>query len=331
MDDSTENLKLLVNLLENDYQLVIAKSGEQSLKIIQSDANIDLILLDIIMPKGINGYEVCEFVKSQPSTKDIPIIFLTGLNEANDETRGLQIGGADYITKPFHPEIVKARIRTQIELISEREKSTNLLEILLPKNVISELKEFGSYQPIMHENVSILFCDLVGFTKISASLPTTKLVEELSSIFTEFDHIMDRNGCIRIKTLGDGYMAACGVEKSKNDHAEKLAIAGLQMIQHLKNRSGKIKWQCRIGLNSGTAISGIIGKQRFQFDLIGDDVNIAARVESNGLPMSLTCTKSTALILPPEKFKVETIGHKQLKGKGEIELFKISLTKPKLH
>ena len=322
VDDSVENLKLLINLLSTDYELVIAKSGEKALELVNSNSDLDLILLDIIMPGGINGYEVCEKIKTTRNLKHIPIIFLTGLNDTEDETLGLKLGGADYITKPFQAEIVLARIRTQLRLIEEKEKSRNLLEILLPKNVIEEYKETGKYNPVIHENITILFCDLIDFTRTTSDIPVTILVEELSELFTEFDSIMSRNECMRIKTIGDGYMAVCGII-DREDHAERIVQAGSEMISYLEKRSGKIRWRCRIGIHSGKAISGIIGKQRFQFDLLGDDVNLASRVESNAMPMSLITTKSTIDKLPQDNFSYESIGLHDLKGKGQLELFKI--------
>lgn len=322
VDDSVENLKLLINLLSEDYELIIAKSGEKAIELANSNNDLDLILLDIIMPGGMNGFDVCKEIKTSRNLKHIPIIFLTGLNDTEDETLGLKLGGADYITKPFQPEIVLARIRTQLRLISEKEKSRNLLEILLPKNVIEEYNETGKYNPVIHENITILFCDLIDFTKTTSNIPVTILVEELSELFTEFDSIMSRNECMRIKTIGDGYMAVCGIIE-REDHAERIIRAGLEMISYIENRQGEISWRCRIGVHSGRAISGIIGKQRFQFDLLGDDVNLASRVESNALPMSLTTTKSTIDKLTQNNFSYESIGLHDLKGKGQLELFKV--------
>lgn len=322
VDDLAENLILLVHLLTDDYELAIAKSGEQALELLEKQDDIDLILLDILMPGGMNGYEVCEKIKSNIEFNHIPIIFLTGLNDSEDETKGLQIGGADYIVKPFKMEVVKARIQTQLSLIQEQEKSRKLLEILLPKNVIEELNETGSYTPVLHENLSILFCDLIGFTETSTIIPATTLISELSELFTEFDQIMTNNECMRIKTIGDGYMAVCGIFETVN-HAEKIVNAGLQLIEFLENKPDGTPWKCRIGINTGKAISGVIGTQRFQFDILGDDVNLASRVESNAPAMLLTVTQSTAAAISSKTFVKTSIGKKELKGKGMVELFTI--------
>ena len=170
VDDSVENLKLLIELLGKEYDLVVAKNGKKALEIIASNPSIDLILLDVIMPGEMHGFEVCKTIKSNPSHSHIPVIFLTGLNDSEDETLGLKLGGADYITKPFQPDVVKARISTQLKLKEEQEKTKKLLQILLPDNVIQELNKSGTYTPIVHDSVSILFSDLVGFTEISSQL-----------------------------------------------------------------------------------------------------------------------------------------------------------------
>lgn len=119
VDDSAENLQILNALLKDDYKLKMAKSGEKALEIASQVPQPDLILLDVVMP-GVDGFEVCLALKSNPATAYIPIIFLTALNEVDDETRGFRVGGADFIRKPFNPDIVKARIKTQLALLRAR-------------------------------------------------------------------------------------------------------------------------------------------------------------------------------------------------------------------
>ena len=114
VDDSPDNLSLISGLLKDSYKLKVANNGEKAIKIAQAETKPDLILLDVMMP-GISGYEVCETLKADPSTKDIPIIFLTAMTGADDEKKGLEIGGADYITKPISPPIVLARVKTQLQ------------------------------------------------------------------------------------------------------------------------------------------------------------------------------------------------------------------------
>lgn len=115
VDDTPENIHVLMNTLKDDYAIMVAKDGEKALRILEEETLPDLILLDVMMP-GLDGYEVCRRLKEQERTRDIPVIFITVLSEVEDETRGLDLGAIDYITKPFHPGIVKARVRNHIAL-----------------------------------------------------------------------------------------------------------------------------------------------------------------------------------------------------------------------
>lgn len=320
VDDSVENLQILSALLKDLYKIKIAKSGEKALEMAQQIPQPDLILLDVMMP-GMDGFEVCSILKANPSTHSIPVIFLTALNEVADETKGFQVGGADFIIKPFNPDIVKARIKTHLELQSERRKSESLLKILLPEKVIDSLITNGEYPPEKRSNVSILFCDFVGFTSITATLTPETLFHELTEIFTAFDEICDQKGVTRIKTIGDAYMAASGILEEDDQHANRLVDVGLSFIEFLQKRNEQqaLHWQCRIGIHSGSVIAGIVGKSRFIYDILGDDVNIAARVESAGKAMRVAITNATKDLLSSQ-FRIEPLGNVMLKGKGEMQL-----------
>lgn len=269
VDDSAENLQVLNALLKDDYRLKLAKSGEKCLEIAQQLPQPDLILLDVVMPE-LDGFQVCESLKAKPGTSAIPIIFLTALHEVADETKGFRVGGSDFITKPFNPDIVKARIRTHLELQSARKKSDELLRVLLPDAVVDDLIQHGSHKPQIKENVSILFCDFVGFTPISAALSPQELIDELSDIFSTFDSICEAHNTTRIKTIGDAYMAVSGVHNSHPEHATHLVSTALSFIDYLKKRNAisKQEWLCRIGIHSGKVIAGIIGKTRFIYDIV---------------------------------------------------------------
>jgi len=326
VDDSVENLQLLSAILKDDYQIKVAKNGQKALEIAHSLPIPDLILLDVVMPE-MDGFEVCEKLKSHANTQKIPVIFLTALNEVSDETKGFKCGGADFISKPINPDIVKARIKTHIALQQERNRTDELLKILLPENVISDLMEEGVHKPQIQENVSIMFCDLVGFTQISSKLDPEFLISELNDIYGYFDELCSKYKCSRIKTIGDAYMAATGIHHFDPLHADKLVKLGLEFIRFLEKRnvSAQQEWKCRIGIHSGSVIAGIIGKTRFIYDIFGHDVNIAARVESNGLEMHVTISESTKGLIR-EKFEFINMGSVKLKGAEAMELYAIATT-----
>jgi adenylate cyclase len=323
VDDAVENLQVLTALLKDIYRIRVAKSGEKALEMLKSGLLPDLILLDIIMP-GMDGYEVCKQLKADTSTMHIPVIFLTALNDVNDETKGFRAGGADFITKPFNPDIVLARINTHISLQAERRKSESLLQILLPKNVIAALMRDGKYSPEIHPEVSILFSDFVDFTKIATQVGHEDLIDELSSIFGAFDEICLKNNITRIKTIGDAYMAVSGIEEQTSNHASQLVKTGLEFIEFLKerNKTSKIEWNCRIGIHSGSVIGGIVGKSRFVYDVMGDTVNIASRIETNGQPMMVAISSETRKLIG-HSYQVASLGIANLKGRGEKEIFTV--------
>jgi CheY-like chemotaxis protein len=324
VDDAVENLQVLSGLLKDKYRVKIAKNGEKAIELANATEKPNLILLDVVMP-GMSGFEVCAQLKSDDSTKNIPVIFITALNESADETKGFSVGGADFISKPFHPEVVLARIQTHIELQAAKQKSDTLLKVLLPENVVNDLINNGKHIPEIHNNVSILFFDFVGFTNMTTQMNPQVLIEELSGIFTDFDEICSKHHATRIKTIGDAYMATTGLGNNDSNHAINLVKTGIDFINYLnhRNQTSAYKWQCRIGVHSGSVIAGIIGKNRFAYDILGDDVNIAAKVESAGVPMKVTITEATKQLCANE-FVSESIGKVMLKRRGEMELFVVT-------
>jgi CheY-like chemotaxis protein len=324
VDDAVENLQVLSGLLKDKYRVKIAKNGEKALELANASEKPNLILLDVVMP-GMSGFEVCAQLKSDESTKNIPVIFITALNEATDETKGFSVGGADFIAKPFHPEVVLARIQTHIELQAAKQKSDTLLKVLLPENVVNDLINTGKHIPEIHNNVSVLFFDFVGFTNMTTQMNPQVLIEELSGIFTDFDEICSKHHATRIKTIGDAYMATTGLGTDDKNHAVNLVNTGIDFINYLnhRNQTAEYKWQCRIGIHSGSVIAGIIGKNRFAYDILGDDVNIAAKVESAGVPMKVTITEATKQLCG-DQFIFESIGKVMLKRRGEMELFVVT-------
>ncbi len=279
VDDSPENLDFIVGLLRKDYTVKVATNGASALRIANAVPQPELILLDITMPE-MDGYEVCRQLKANPVTQAIPVIFLTSRNDTEDEIHGFSLGAVDFITKPFKPSVVQARVRTHIDLIREKQKTEGLLANILPRKVINELKTSGYSLPQLFEEVSILFSDLVEFTQASSVIPPKVLLTELTELFSAFDDILQKNGAQRIKTIGDAYLGVSGMPEPASDHAERLVRCGLEFLQFLENRNNKAehRWQARIGVHSGPVVAGIVGVTKFQYDVFGDTVNVASRV-----------------------------------------------------
>lgn len=206
----------------------------------------------------------------------------------------------------------------------ERKKSDALLANILPKYVINDLKEKGFSEPRSLENISVMFTDFVGFTKISQEISATKLISELNDIFSEFDRITENHASERIKTIGDAYMCVSGLEHSAQSPQRNLISIALRMIAFLENRNqqNELEWHLRLGIASGDSVAGIVGQTKYLFDLFGDAVNTAARMESYSEPQSINIDQKTYLALadaPDLLFIKRPITF--VKGKGDMQMY----------
>jgi len=205
-------------------------------------------------------------------------------------------------------------------LALEQEKSENLLLNMLPKEIAEILKAEERIIAEHFDEASILFADLVGFTPMTAQMEPTEMVGLLNEIFSSFDSIVETYGAEKIRTIGDNYMLATGVPNERRDHAQAITDIALEMqayIHSLPSQNGK-KIDFRIGINSGPLVAGVIGHKKFQYDLWGDTVNIASRMESQGAPGRIQVTKNTYALLKDE-FTFEARGRIDVKGIGEME------------
>jgi class 3 adenylate cyclase len=320
VDDELINLKILATILSDDYAVSAAPNGAQALSVAEQLVP-DLILLDVMMPE-MDGYEVCRRLKANPETQEIPVIFLTSKTAVEDETEGFSVGAVDYIAKPCNPVIVKARVSTHIELVRQHRLTERLLANTLPKRIIQELKANGEAKPESFENVSLLFADIVGFTRASSRLSPEFLIDELSDIYTAFDEIVEEHDCERIKTIGDAYFAVSGLPEPNSDHAVNMVRTGLAFIQHLqtRNESHKQHWKIRVGIHSGEVVGGIVGTKKYLYDVFGDAVNMASRIEEATKPMHVGLSSLTYALVK-DRLKCTTQGLVHLKGKGEEYLW----------
>ncbi len=291
VDDTPTNLTVLKEALASEsYKLAFANSGEKALKVI-SNMHPDLILLDIMMP-GIDGYETCTRLKQDPKTKDIPIIFITAKKETEDIVKGFQVGGVDYISKPFQKEEVCARIRNHLELQFLRKQNEERLKATMARYLGSELVDtlMESGEEVMatskHE-VTILFSDIRSFTSISEELGIDETVEFLKEYFSLMVDCIHKEKGMLDKFIGDAIMAVFGAPISLEDHADRGVVSAISMIKTLgkfneeRKTLGKIPLEIGIGLNSAPVISGNIGSSdRMDYTVIGDGVNTASRIES---------------------------------------------------
>lgn len=366
VDDTPQNIQVLANILyENGYSITVANSGNQALQSVNNKVP-DLILLDIQMP-GMDGYDVCEKLKSNSKTKDIPIIFLTAQVQTEDLLHGFEIGAVDYITKPFNVAELNARIATHVELKrakekikaekskietlntklqntntklveayndikNEKKRSDELLLNILPYETAKELKNTGKSSPKKFDMVTVLFTDFVGFTMISEKMTPEHLVGELNLIFSEFDTIISKYPIEKIKTIGDSYMCAGGLPTPNTTNPIDVVLAALEIkffienrLKQLSNNSNVPHWQIRIGVHTGPVVSGVVGIKKFAYDIWGDTVNIASRMETCGESNMVNISNTTFKLIKNqlEKLKITAKyrGEIDAKNKGKIKMY----------
>jgi class 3 adenylate cyclase len=205
-------------------------------------------------------------------------------------------------------------------LAVERDRSESLLRNVLPEPVAERLKARSETIAERFESISILFVDIVGFTPLSQQLEATEVVDMLNSLFSHFDLLVDRFGVEKMRTIGDSYMAVAGVPTPVPDHAAVMADIALEIRDHVRSLgpTGSRPIDVRIGINSGPVIAGVIGTRRFQYDVWGDAVNTASRMESHGVPGKIQITEAT-LRLIEDRFECVPRGTIEVKGKGPMD------------
>lgn len=314
----------------------------------------DVVVCDLHMPE-VDGFGVLDHVREHhPNTL---VIMLSGDADLTAVLGAVRKGAFDYVVKadsdlrPLgeavrrafeHRQLLRQNELLQADLDSardrlamqlnelnrqhdllqrEQEKSESLLLNILPRTIADQLKDVENDSLIADEfeQVTVLFADLVGFTPLSGTLSPDALVSMLNGLFTKFDELAEDLGVEKIKTLGDAYMAATGLPLPMDEHAEVMALMALRMMEALRayNREHEIALDLRIGLNSGKVVAGVIGKNKFIYDLWGDTVNIASRMESHGVPGSIQVSDSTRELLK-DRFRTEPRGEIEVKGKGRM-------------
>jgi class 3 adenylate cyclase len=346
VDDEPANSRLLAEYLaECGLTVLTASNGASAIDLAQEESP-DIILLDVVMP-GIDGFETCHRLKADDATRDIPIIFATSLARTAEKVKGFRIGAVDYITKPFQLDEVLARVSAHLTIralqkslqvqnaqlqreIVERKRiegalrrsqkqSEQLLLNILPEGIVKRLKENPGSIAHQFRDVTVLFADIVDFSRLSAHLSPGELITLLNEIFSTFDELAERHGLEKIKTIGDEYLVVGGLPTPRPDHAQAVAEMALDMqliIGQFKSQDGA-PFTMRVGINTGPVVAGIIGRKKFSYDLWGTTVNVASRMASLGLAGHTQVTQSTYDRLH-EQYQFSERGVVDVKGKGQM-------------
>ncbi len=335
VDDNASNRDLLSRRLQRQgHTVLLAEDGARALVIVKNET-LDLVLLDLMMP-GISGYDVLALLKRDPRSRDIPVIMISALSELDSIVRCIEAGADDYLAKPFDPILLRARIGSSLEkkhmrdrerkmveaLRIEKGRSEQLLLNILPKAIVTRLNCGETVIADQLLDVTILFADLVDFTKLSSRLSAKDLVRLLNRLFSEFDRLALDFGVEKIKTVGDAYMLAGGLPEARTDHAHVVADMALAMLEAVKRANCDVPTplQMRIDIHSGDVVAGIIGTHKFVYDIWGDAVNIASRMESHGIANRIQVSGATHRHIH-ERFRLEPHGAVDIKGKGPMETF----------
>jgi class 3 adenylate cyclase len=284
----------------------------------------------------VDGLEMVRWFRELPATADVPVIVLSALAEPELKAKLLAGGAADYLVKlPDAVELI-ARIRIHSEahhrlgernaafaaLERERLRSERLLLSILPPAIAERLKDEPGTIAEGFPEATVVFADLAGFTAYSRSADPRGLVELLDAVFSAFDRLAAEAGVEKIKTIGDAYMAAAGIPVPRADHAAAAARMALGM-QHAFGaiaRGQGLQLALRIGIHSGPVVAGVIGRHKFSYDLWGDTVNLASRMESHGEPGRIHVSAATRDLLGDE-FLFEDRGAVAVKGSGPMKTF----------
>lgn len=331
VDDVEDNVFTLERRLKRfvDAEIASAGNGRAALDALRAGP-FDLVLLDVQMPE-MDGMTALEQMKADMSLREIPVIMVSAVDDLETVLKCIKLGAEDYVQKPFNPDLLRARAEAALErkrlrdqeadflaqIQAEKARVNELLHSVLPKSVVSELKASGRLTPRRHDEVAVLFCDIVGFTEYCDCNPPERVVEGLEALVSSFESIVERHGLEKIKTIGDAFMATAGLLRYVENPALAAAECGRAMVEAAKAHDAG--WQVRIGVHLGPVVAGVLGKRRFVFDLWGDTVNVAARVAAEAEPGAVLVTGAMWPFLNATS-RGRALGPVELKGKGKTDL-----------
>lgn len=330
------------NIIAKDISKTLERLGYDVLGSVRTGEDIiaeaerlqpDLVLMDIMLEGEMSGIEAAEKIMS---SFDIPVIYLTALADNGTLQKAKITEPFGYVLKPFDERMLHSSIEMGLykhqmnkklkertrELEEEKIKSNQLIHNILPAAIVRELRDTGFIKPREYSMITIMFTDFQGFTEISSRLHPNELVNELNDIFKRFDSIIDSHGLEKLKTMGDSYIVAGGLPKETGDHAVKVVSAALEMHKFLdeRNISSPNKWQMRSGVHSGHVVAGVVGKNKFTYDVWGNTVNIASTLEKTGRPGMVNISSVTHELIK-EHFECEPYGNLTVVGNGNLNMY----------
>jgi adenylate cyclase len=339
VDDQRANVLLLERMLSGaGYESVTSTLDPRTVCDLHGKNRYDLIVLDLQMP-GMDGFQVMEGLKHVEADGYLPVLVITA--QPDHKLRALQAGARDFISKPFDVAEVLMRVHNMLEVrllhveihrkndelkklfdqvVAERKVSERLALHVSPDSIAARLQARPDVTADSFADVTVLIADIVGLAELTPGVSPVRLALLLEEIFTSFDALATEHGLKKIKTLGNSYMAAAGVPVPSSDHAMRAAHMSLDMVEALdrfNERNGN-SLQVRVGIATGAVVAGVIGKRMYVYDVWGDAVNTASRMESHGVAGRVQVSESTQRLLG-KPFLLEERGALEVEGKGELK------------
>lgn len=354
IDDEEDNLLVFKSTFRKFYKVHTAQSGEEGLEILKHK-DMAVVITDQRMPR-MTGIE---FLQKLPEDKDVIRMILTGYSDMEAIVEAINTGRVyRYISKPWDREELKRSLDNAIEAFRLRRTNKKLVQELknanedlekrvvertlqvslqkieieklllniLPSETAQELREKGHATPKFYESVTMMFTDFKDFSKIAEGLTPQELVAELNACFVAFDEITEKYNLEKIKTIGDSYMCAGGIPVANQTHAVDAIMAGLEIQKYIRKKNeyrtdnGIRPWSVRIGIHTGPVVAGVVGRRKFAYDIWGDAVNIASRMESCG-EVGMVNISDTTFHLIKDHFNCIHRGKVSAKNKGEIDMY----------
>jgi adenylate cyclase len=339
VDDLPANVLLLERMLASaGYEGVTSTLDPRAVRALHEKNRYDLIVLDLQMP-AMDGFEVMEGLKGIAGDAYLPVLVVTA--QPDHKLRALKAGARDFISKPFDVAEVLTRVHNLLEVrllhvevqrknaelktlfdqvVAERKVSERLALQVSPDSIAARLQARPDVTADSFADASVVIADIVGLAELTPAVDAERLALLVEEIFADFDDRAKRRGLKRIKTLGNSYMAAAGVPVPSADHAVRAAHLSLDMLDALEafNQRSGYSLDVRIGIATGAVVAGVIGKRMYLYDVWGDAVNTASRMESHGVAGRVQVSESTRRRLG-ESFTLEERGALDVEGQGEIK------------
>ncbi|MCA9661854.1 MAG: response regulator [Myxococcales bacterium] len=334
VDDDPIAREILGRLVSDlGYDVDLAASGE-ACRAKAAARSYDLILLDLVLPDA-NGIDLLADLRARETTARASIIVISAIDATASVAACLERGADDYLTKPVNPVIFRARhhvihenrvlsrqaSRHVAHLEDEIQRADGLLRAILPEPIARELQTSGSVRARRYPDVVVFFADIVGFTRYCDGRPPEEILVPLQELVIRFEELCKEHAVLKIKTVGDALMACGGLMDPPEDAPQRCVELAFGLLAALDGHPEG--WTVRIGMHRGPVVGGVVGDRQFSFDVWGDTVNTAARIESNGLPGEVCVSEALAEALP-DAYATRRVGVRELKGKGSVAIYAVS-------